>query len=197
MRKLIVCNIISLDGFFEGPDNDVMVLPFDQGFGEYNVERLKTADTLLLGRTTFENFLGYWPEIADTEDADPVERETSRLNNSIQKVVVSDSLTVGETAPWDDTRIVKRGDAIAEVAKLKAEEGGDILVFGSHILWNDLLANGLVDELHLMIGAGVVGNGTRAFEGRLSGSLRLLDTVTWEGSNLVLLRYGIESSGEA
>lgn len=175
----------------------MMALPFDQGFGEYNVERLKTADTLLLGKTTFEDFLGYWPEIADTEDADPVERETSRLNNSIQKVVVSDSLTVGQTAPWSDTRIVKRSDANAEVAKLKAEEGGDILVFGSHMLWNGLLENGLVDELHLMIGAGVVGDGTRAFERKLSGSLRLLDTVTWKGSNLVLLRYGIEPSGGA
>ena len=58
IRKLIVCNIMSLDGFFEGPDHDVMALPFDQGFGEYNVERLKTADTLLLGKTTFDNFLG-------------------------------------------------------------------------------------------------------------------------------------------
>lgn len=197
MGKLIVCNIISLDGFFEGPDHDVMVMPFDQGFSEYNVQRLRTADTLLLGKTTFENFLKYWPEVADSEDAESVEREISRLNNSIQKVVVSDSLTVGQTAPWSDTRIVKRGDANAEVAKMKAEEGGDILVFGSHILWNDLLANGLVDELHLMIGAGVVGDGTRAFESKPSGLLRLLDTVTWEGSNLVLLRYGIESSGRA
>lgn len=197
MRKLIVCNIISLDGFFEGPDHDVMVMPFDQGFSEYNVQRLRTADTLLLGKTTFENFLKYWPEVADSEDAESVEREISRLNNSIQKVVVSDSLTVGQTAPWSDTRIVKRGDANAEVAKMKAEEGGDILMFGSHILWNDLLAKGLVDELHLMIGAGVVGDGTRAFESKPSGLLRLLDTVTWEGSNLVLLRYGIEPSGRA
>ncbi len=118
---------------------------------------------------------------------------TSRLNNSIQKVVVSDSLTVEQTALWSDTRIVKRADANAEVAKLKAAKGGDILVFGSHILWNDLLANGLVDELHLMIGAGVVGEGTRAFERKPSGSLRLLDTVTWKGSNIVLLRYGMES----
>ena len=192
MGKLIVCNIISLDGFFEGPDHDVMVMPFDQGFSEYNVQRLRTADTLLLGKTTFENFLKYWPEVADSEDAESVEREISRLNNSIQKVVVSDSLTVGQTAPWSDTRIVKRGDANAEVAKMKAEEGGDILVFGSHILWNDLLANGLVDELHLMIGAGVVGEGVRAFETRPPGSLRLMDTRTFDGSSLLLVRYGVE-----
>ena len=197
MRKLIVCNIVSLDGFFEGPEHDVMVMPFDQGFGEYNAERLRTADTLLLGKTTFENFLGYWPGVADIEDAEPVEREISRLNNAIEKVVISDSLTVEQTAPWCDTRIVKRNDAHAEIAKLKAAEGGDILVFGSHIMWNDLLAHGLVDELHIMIGAGIIGDGARAFEGNAPGSLRLLDTVTWDGSNLVLLRYRVESSGGA
>ena len=76
MGKLIVCNIISLDGFFEGPDHDVMVMPFDQGFSEYNVQRLRTADTLLLGKTTFENFLKYWPEVADSEDAESVERRS-------------------------------------------------------------------------------------------------------------------------
>ena len=51
MRKLIVCNIISLDGFFSGPGGDVMAMPFDNGFSDYNAERLRAADTLLLGRT--------------------------------------------------------------------------------------------------------------------------------------------------
>lgn len=73
--------------------------------------------------------------------------------------------------------------------------GRDILVFGSHIMWNDLLANGLVDEMHLMIGAGIVGGGTRAFETKLSATLRLIDTVTWEGSNPVLLRFAVEPIG--
>lgn len=54
MRKLIVCNIISLDGFFSGPGGNVMVMPFDNGFSDYNAERLRAADTLVLGRTSFE-----------------------------------------------------------------------------------------------------------------------------------------------
>lgn len=56
MRKLIVSNIMSLDGCYEGPGKDVMVLPLDEAFDAYNVERLRAADTLLLGRTTYEGF---------------------------------------------------------------------------------------------------------------------------------------------
>jgi dihydrofolate reductase len=66
------------------------------------------------------------------------------------------------------------------------------LIFGSHVLWNDLLAAGLVDELHLMIGAGVVGEGVRAFETRPQGSLRLLDTRAFDGSSLILARYAVK-----
>ena len=59
MRKLIVCNIVSVDGYYEGPGKDVMALPFDEAFDEYNAERLRAADTLLLGRTSFEGFKSY------------------------------------------------------------------------------------------------------------------------------------------
>ena len=192
MRKLIVCNIVSLDGYYEGPGGDVMALPFDEGFDAYNAERLRAADTLLLGRRSYEGFKSYWPPIADDPDAPPVAREISRLNNAIDKVVVSDSLTPDQTAPWHNTRIVSRADAHEQITELKNGPGRDILVFGSHTLWNDLLAHGLVDELHLMIGAGVLGAGTPAFEGRPPVSLRLIDTRTWDGSGIVLVRYAVE-----
>ena len=192
MRKLIVCNIVSLDGYYEGPGGDVMAMPFDHGFDEYNAERLRAADTLLLGRRSYQGFKSYWPPVAERPDARPVEREISRLDNQIDKVVVSDTLTPADTAPWHNTRIVRRAEAHERIAELKRGPGREILVFGSRTLWNDLLANGLVDELHLMIGAGVVGGGTPAFEGKPPVPLRLLGTRTWDGSSLVLARYAVE-----
>ena len=199
MRKLIVCNIMSLDGYYEGPGKDVMALfdyrweayPEDESFDVYNAERLRLAGTLLLGRTSYEGFKGYWPPVAEDPNAMPVQREISRLNNAIEKIVISDSLTPEETEPWRNTRIIRRADAHEQIAELKRQTGKEILVFGSHTLWNDLLANDLVDELHLMIGPVVLGAGTPLFDGRPPISLRLIDTRTWDGSGNVLVRYEV------
>ena len=95
MRRLIVCNAMSLDGYYAGSDGDVMVLELDPALDAYNAERLRAADTLLPGRRSFEGFKGFWPPVAD--DPDPrwtaAQREVSRLDNAIDKLVVSDSPT--------------------------------------------------------------------------------------------------------
>ncbi len=143
MRKLIVSNIMSLDGYYEGPGKNVMVLPLDEAFDAYNAERLRAADTLLLGRTTYEGFKGFWPSVADDPSPQwtPTHREISRLDTAIDKVVISDSMTREQTDPWQNTtRIISRADANTQIAELKGQSGKDILVFGSRTLWNDLLA---------------------------------------------------------
>ncbi|KGN33717.1 deaminase [Knoellia sinensis KCTC 19936] len=194
MRKVIVSEIVSLDGHFSGPGGNVMVMPFDAGFSENNAELLRGASTLLLGGTSYRGFVDYWPGIKDDADQPELEREISTLNSAMEKVVVSDTLTSDETGPWaDSTRIVPRAEAHEVVRALRAEEdGGDIVIFGSHVLWNDLLAHGLVDELHLMFGPGIVGaGGVPAFEAAGPARFRLLDTHRWEGSDLVRLRYAV------
>lgn len=119
MRKLIVRNIMSLDGYCEGPGKNVMSLfeyrfktySTDESFSVYNAERLRAADTLLLGRTSYEGFKSYWPSVAEDPNEPPIEREISRLNNAIEKVVISDSLTAEQTEPWQNTtRIIRRAD---------------------------------------------------------------------------------------
>jgi dihydrofolate reductase len=87
---------------------------------------------------------------------------------------------------------VRRADAYSEIAALKQKPGREIPIFGSHLLWNDLLANGLVDELHLMIGPGVLAEGGRAFETRPPVLLRLLHTRPFDRSSLLLARYAAE-----
>jgi dihydrofolate reductase len=192
MRKLVVCNLMSLDGYVAGPGEDVMVLPLDASFDAYNAGRLRAADTLLLGRRSYEGFKSFWPQVADDDSFTPDQREISRLDNAIDKVVVSDGLTPDDTEPWHhNTRIVRRADAHRQIAELKRRDGGEILMFGSHTLWNDLLAHGLVDELHLMIGAVVLGAGTPAFEGQPPGSLRRLEVRGLDGSDNVLVRYEV------
>lgn len=204
MRKLIVSSIMSLDGYVEGPGGNVMVLPMDAFFDEHNLERQRAADTLLLGATTYLGLKSYWPAVADDPAVSPavlndpavadLHQETGRRNNEMQKVVVSDALTVDDTAPWTDTTtILRRADAHQAVAQLKNQPGKDILMFGSRTLWNDLLVAGLVDELCLMVGAAVVRGGTPAFDGRPVPSLRLLESRRRDGSENVLLRYAVDN----
>ncbi|MPZ63982.1 MAG: deaminase [Pseudonocardiaceae bacterium] len=190
-RRVIVSNIVSLDGYVAGPPGGPP-LPIADAFDAYNAERLRAADTLLVGRTSYDMFRGYWPPVQDDTDAGPAQHEISRLNNAIEKVVVSDTLTSDETTPWSSTtRIVARSAAHETIAELKRGPGRDILVLGSRTLWNDLLAHDLVDELHLLIGPVVLGGGTPTFAAPPRGSMRLLATRTWEGSASVLATYEI------
>jgi dihydrofolate reductase len=192
VRKLIVSNIMSLDGYYEGPGENVMALPMDEAFDAYNAERLHAADTLLLGRHTYEAFKGFWPTIADDPGATPVQQEISRLDNAIDKVVVSDGLSAKMTDPWrENTRIIRGSDAYEQIAELKRQAGKDILIFGSRTLWNELLVHELVDELHLMIGHVVLGGGTPIFDGQPPVSLRIIDTHRLEGSDSLLVRYEV------
>lgn len=192
MRKLIVSNLISLDGCASGPDGDVMALPFDTSFSDYNLELMQAADTLVSGATTFRGFVSYWPPVADDPAQPEVERAISRRHREIEHLVVSDTLTLEEAGPWrDNVKIVPRAEAREAVAQAKRGEGGALVAFGSMTTWNDLLAAGLVDELHMMVGAGVVLDGVPAFSVQPPGAMRLTGARQLGDSNIALLHYSL------
>jgi dihydrofolate reductase len=187
MRKLIVTNIVSLDGYHEGPEG-VMQLPMDDAFDAHNLERLEAADTLLLGATTFRGFQGFWPSVADDPTFSDSYRGISRRNNEIAKVIISDSEPDDLLDTWrTTTTVVPRADAKRAVEDLKQQDGGDILVFGSRTMWNGLLDEGLVDEIQLMVGPVVLRGGVPAFAA--PHQLTLTGTRGFEGSGNVLLTY--------
>jgi dihydrofolate reductase len=192
MRTLIVSNLISLDGHASGPGGDVMALPFDTTFSDYNLELMQAADILVSGATTYRGFLSYWPPVADDPDQPEVERAISRRHSELEHLVISDSLSTEETGRWrDNTRIVRRDEARDAIAQAKRDEGGPLVTFGSMTTWNGLLAAGLVDELHIMIGAGVLIEGVPAFSVRPPGQMRLTDARRLGKSNIALLRYSL------
>ena len=199
MRKLIVINIMSLDGCYEGPGRNVMALPMDGSFDAYNLERMRSADTVLLGHNSYQMFSGFWPAMADHPDASPTHREFSQLYNKIGKAVVSNQMAPqNRMGPWQDTTSIIGGDNVYdEIAKLKQKPGKDIIVFGSRVLWNDLLAHGLVDELHFMIGSVVLGDGTPIFVEPIAYndpklSLQLIGSRKFEGSENLLVQYKVK-----
>lgn len=194
MRKIVVTNIVSLDGYYEGPENGVMDLPMDDFFNHNNLERFKAADTALLGATSYQAFNSYWPPVKDHPEVpaddpmapayDETNRGISRRYDEVEVVVVSDSLELDPEAPWaDHTKVIGRND----VKAFKESGDGECVVFASRTMWNGLLAQGLVDELHLMVGATAVCGGTPLFDGPVS--LTLKETRRFEGSDNVLLVY--------
>lgn len=192
MRKIIVYNVISLDGYHTGVGNDpsVMFPMMGNVFDSYNAELLRTADIHLMGRVSFELFQSFWPKVAENPTSDEwtdAQRDLSQAGKAVKGIVVSDTLQ----GHWQGLRIIRRRDAHQQLAELKRQAGKNILITGSRTLWNDLLAYDLVDEIHLLIGNRVLGQGIPVFVGQAPTTLRLLDTRRWEDSDNVLLRYEV------
>lgn len=200
MRKLIVDNFVTLDGYYESKDKTFMSFfdyyhpdyYGDDQFDHYNAGLLRASDTLLLsGRTSFLGNKDYWTGVLDDPKATDIRRESAELFRDIDKIVVSDKITPEDLAPWDNTRIVRIADTIPAITELKQQPGRDIVVMMSRLLWNHLLVNDLVDELHLTFFPLVVGDGIRLFEGRPPVQFKLKESRTWPGSGNVLTVWEI------
>jgi dihydrofolate reductase len=186
MAELIVSEFVSLNGVMEAPGGE-QTHPhtgwtFKSIYGEdhyaYKGEELEEADSLLLGRTTYEGFAAAWP------NRDPSDPFTAKIN-SMRKYVVSSTLTDPE---WENS-VVLEGDPIEAVAKLKSEADGSILVNGSAQLVHALTEAGLVDEYRAMIHPVLIADGKRMFPDPADlTKLKLADAKTYE-SGVALLIY--------
>lgn len=192
MGQLIVVAASTVDGFAAGNDGNVFQMPLDFGFDRYNLERMRQASTLLFGARTFGGARKYWPSVAIDAAAPQEEREIAALYDRLPKLVVSDHLAPADAAPWENsTQVIGRADAVSAVAELRATGAGTVLVFGSFTLWHALLNAELVDEIHLLIGPGSLGNGLRVFPADHAHRFELLAVEKLVDSQLVALCYRV------
>jgi dihydrofolate reductase len=179
MRKVILFMLTTLDGYFEGPMQDISWHHVDAEFNQFAIRQLNHAGALLFGRVTYELMAGYWPTVAATTD-DPI---VATLMNTLPKIVFSRSLL---RADWRNTRLIK-DNFTEEILNLKEQAGKDLFIFGSSDLAVSLVQHGLIDEFRIMVNPLLLGGGKPLFaglQGRLE--LRLLKTKIFKSGNVLL-----------
>jgi dihydrofolate reductase len=187
MRKLVLTEWISADGYTAGPDNDMSFVgeSFDDEMGQYESDILDRGDTLVLGRVTYESFAGSWPHVPDNPNASEAEKDYARRLNSMRKIVFSRSLG---SADWNNSTLERQIDADA-IRRLKQADGKDVLIYGSAKLVQQLTALDLIDEYQLLVHPVLLGGGSRLF-GELDARRRLkLVSARPFASGVVLLTY--------
>ena len=160
MRKLIVFNHVSLDGYFVDVNGGMSWAKTDQNDGEWNAfvaENSKGDGPLLFGRITYELMASYWP----TPIADHHAPVVAERMNKLPKVVFSRTL---EKASWNNTKLVK-GDLASEIRKMKQEPGEGMAILGSGTIVSQLAQEGLIDEYQVVVDPIVLGKGRTMFDG--------------------------------
>lgn len=178
MRKIIVSDIISIDGYFEGMNHDLSWFKVNEEFLDYAKQQLLEVDAILFGRITYEHMAAYWP---NAKDNDAVITEKM---NSLQKIVFSKSL---ESVEWNNATLIK-GSANDEVKKLKQQPGKDMVIFGSGTLVSEFTQAKLIDEYRLIVNPVILGNGNPLFKS-LNEKLDLKLTGTKVLSSGVVILY--------
>ncbi len=181
MRKLIVFNLSSLDGYIAGSGGDISWHNVDDEFQELAIRASNSGNTLLFGRLTYELMVSYWstPEAIKN---DPI---VASGMNKAEKIVFSRTL---DRVDWNNTRLVK-DDMIAEVRRLKGQPGKDMTVLGSGSIVSQLAQEGLIDEYNILLNPVALGKGKTMFEGvREKLVLKLISIRTFRNGN-VHLKY--------
>lgn len=188
--RKVTANIgLTLDGRYNGPggpgDAGAIVRYATTEVARDHLTRIwEGATTALLGRRNAEGFLGFWPTVAEDENADPRDRGYAKWLVDTEKVVLSTTVT---EAPWERTRMVN-APAADVIAELKATGEGDILVNSSPTVIKALLTADLIDRLYLLICPEIAGGGQRLFEDGLPGTRwRLADQRTGELGEIALV----------
>ena len=161
MRKIIVFNLVTVDGFFAGPNGEIDWHNYDTETGAYSMEQMRSLGALIFGRTTYDLMASYWP----TPEGVKSEPVVAGIMNSILKIL----------------REIKPAD----ILELKKQEGGDIAIFGSGTIVQQFANLGLIDEYRLVSNPLVLGSGKPLFKDVKKINLKLIKTKVFKNDNVL------------
>jgi dihydrofolate reductase len=186
MRRVVAAEYVTVDGVMQDPGGVGEIEEggwsnpyFDDDLAKYQADQLFASDALLLGRVTYEGFAAAWPSMEASEG------EFAVRMNTLPKHVAS--TTLQEPLEWNATLI--KGGLAEAVSELKQQNGQDILVYGSSLLFNTLAQSDLIDEYRLMVFPVALGRGKPLFMDAGSKLDLRLASVRTSASGVVLLTY--------
>jgi dihydrofolate reductase len=185
MRKVIMLNRVSIDGFFAGPNGEIDWFIHDPEVDKAAHEGGQ-ADTVLFGRVTYQLFESVWPKVAVDPKASGEARNTAKELSQMTKIVFSKTL---KEVTWENSKLFNGGVA-EEVRRLKKEKGPDIIIFGSGTIVQQLASEGLIDDYFFVVTPVILGAGKSLFTRVKKIDLDLLETRDFKSGN-VLLHYKI------
>ena len=194
MRRIVMFNRVTADGYFAAPDGQLdWVVPDDEMDGAA-VEAMPEADTILLGRKTYDMFESFWPKVLDNPNVSdphvpqrtsPALREMAIWINDATKLLFSKTR---KNATWKNTRVLSDLDP-REIENLKRQPGKDMMIFGSGSIVSRLTQHGLIDEYQFIVNPTLIGSGRLLFSDVSKRSkLKLLEARAYPSGN-VMLRY--------
>jgi len=185
MRKVILPMMLSLDGYFEGPNHDLSWHNVDKKFDRFVIQQMKDVDLIIFGRRTYQTMESFWPQAQDNPKMSKENLIVARLMNNMNKIVISRTLNkIREHKNWKNVKIVHKFDP-KEIMRLKKQLGKAIWVGGSNLALSFVRAS-LIDEFRFTISPVVIGAGTPIFKGLdRQLKLELIKTRNFKSGNVM------------
>jgi dihydrofolate reductase len=193
MRKIIVFNLVTVDGLFAGPNGEINWHNYDDEMGMFSLEQMKSLGALIFGKKTYELMANYWP----TPDGIKSEPVVAGIMNNIPKIVFSKTLKEVKDGPiWKNVTVFHELKP-EEIIKMKEQEGGDIAIFGSGTIVQQLTNFGLIDEYRLIVNPLILGKGKPLFKDiKKKLNLRLINTRIFKNGNVLLCYQPLGNKGK-
>jgi len=188
MKKIIMFNMVTVDGYFAGTDGNIDWHLVDEEFNSFAADFISQFDTALFGRVTYDLFAGFWPN-ATSDTSTPENRIIAQALNSMRKIVITHNKL---SLDWEHTEVWQDIDA-DKIKELKQQDGKNIVIYGSGTIVKQLTDLGLIDEYHFIVAPVILGGGKSLFAGNGQKQLELTEAKAFSSGN-VLLKYSANTT---